>query len=392
MDETMKLINMAHEGDKAARDQLVMDNVGLIWSIVRRFSGRGYEMEDLFQIGSIGLIKAIDKFDTGFDVKFSTYAVPMITGEIKRFLRDDGMIKVSRSIKELGVKVRAAREEMTYALGREPTIEEIAGRLGTSREEVAASLEAAAEVESLYRPADSGDETMKLINMAHEGDKAARDQLVMDNVGLIWSIVRRFSGRGYEMEDLFQIGSIGLIKAIDKFDTGFDVKFSTYAVPMITGEIKRFLRDDGMIKVSRSIKELGVKVRAAREEMTYALGREPTIEEIAGRLGTSREEVAASLEAAAEVESLYRPADSGDENSTYLMDRLAQDNNDHEDLLNRMVLKDLMEGLEEEQREIILRRYFYNETQTQIAGELGISQVQVSRLEKRILKEMRKKL
>ena len=224
------------------------------------------------------------------------------------------------------------------------------------------------------------DETMKLINMAHEGDKAARDQLVMDNVGLIWSIVRRFSGRGYEMEDLFQIGSIGLIKAIDKFDTGFDVKFSTYAVPMITGEIKRFL------------KELGVKVRAAREEMTYALGREPTIEEIAGRLGTSREEVAASLEAAAEVESLYRPADSGDENSTYLMDRLAQDNNDHEDLLNRMVLKDLMEGLEEEQREIILRRYFYNETQTQIAGELGISQVQVSRLEKRILKEMRKKL
>ena len=147
-----------------------------------------------------------------------------------------------------------------------------------------------------------------------------------------------------------------------------------------------------MIKVSRSIKERGVKVRAAREEMTYALGREPTIEEIAGRLGTSREEVAASLEAAAEVESLYRPADSGDENSTYLMDRLAQDNNDHEDLLNRMVLKDLMEGLEEEQREIILRRYFYNETQTQIAGELGISQVQVSRLEKRILKEMRKKL
>lgn len=180
------------------------------------------------------------------------------------------------------------------------------------------------------------DETMKLINMAHAGDKAARDQLVMDNVGLIWSIVRRFSGRGYEMEDLFQIGSIGLIKAIDKFDTGFDVKFSTYAVPMITGEIKRFLRDDGMLKVSRSIKELGVKVRAAREEMTYSLGREPTIEEIAGRLGTSREEVAASLEAAAEVESLYRPADSGDENSTYLMDRLAQDNNDHADLKDEL--------------------------------------------------------
>lgn len=233
------------------------------------------------------------------------------------------------------------------------------------------------------------DETMKLINMAHAGDKAARDQLVMDNVGLIWSIVRRFSGRGYEMEDLFQIGSIGLIKAIDKFDTGFEVKFSTYAVPMITGEIKRFLRDDGMIKVSRSIKELGFKVRAAREEMTYSLGREPTIEEIAARLETSREEVAASMEAGAEVESLYRPTGNGDDNTMFLMDRLEEENNDHEELLNRMVLKELMEDLSDEQREIIVRRYFYNQTQTQIAGELGISQVQVSRLEKRILKEMR---
>ena len=233
------------------------------------------------------------------------------------------------------------------------------------------------------------DETRKLINMAHEGDKAARDQLVMDNVGLIWSIVRRFSGRGYEMEDLFQIGSIGLIKAIDKFDTGFEVKFSTYAVPMITGEIKRFLRDDGMIKVSRSIKELGFKVRAAREEMTYSLGREPTIEEIAARLETSREEVAASMEAGAEVESLYRPTGNGDDNTMFLMDRLEEENNDHEELLNRMVLKELMEDLSDEQREIIVRRYFYNQTQTQIAGELGISQVQVSRLEKRILKEMR---
>ena len=236
------------------------------------------------------------------------------------------------------------------------------------------------------------DETMKLINMAHEGDKAARDQLVMDNVGLIWSIVRRFSGRGYEMEDLFQIGSIGLIKAIDKFDTGFEVKFSTYAVPMITGEIKRFLRDDGMIKVSRSIKELGFKVRAAREEMTYSLGREPTIEEIAARLETSREEVAASMEAGAEVESLYRPTGNGDDNTMFLMDRLEEENNDHEELLNRMVLKELMEDLSDEQREIIVRRYFYNQTQTQIAGELGISQVQVSRLEKRILKEISIKL
>lgn len=233
------------------------------------------------------------------------------------------------------------------------------------------------------------DETMKLIHMAHQGDKEARDKLVMDNVGLVWSIVRRFSGRGYELEDLFQIGSIGLMKAIDKFDTSFEVKFSTYAVPMIAGEIKRFLRDDGMIKVSRSIKELGTRVRAVREELTFRLGREPTMDEIAGELGVSREEAAASLEAGAEVESLNRPADSTDEQSACLMDRLTGEDNREEEILNRMVLNDLMEGLEEEKREIITRRYFYEETQTQIAEKMGISQVQVSRMEKRILKEMR---
>ena len=138
MDETMRLIQEAHAGDKEARDRLVMENVGLIWSIVRRFSGRGHELEDLFQIGSIGLIKAIDKFDPAFEVRFSTYAVPMITGEIKRFLRDDGMIKVSRSLKEMSVRIQAAREDMTYSLGREPTLDEIARKLQVSREEVAA--------------------------------------------------------------------------------------------------------------------------------------------------------------------------------------------------------------------------------------------------------------
>ena len=236
------------------------------------------------------------------------------------------------------------------------------------------------------------DETMRLIQMAHEGDKAARDQLVEDNVGLVWSIVRRFAGRGHELEDLFQIGSIGLLKAIDKFDLSYDVRFSTYAVPMITGEIKRFLRDDGMIKVSRSIKELGLKVKCAREEMTYELGREPTIEEIAGSVGVSREEVAASMEAGAEVESLYRPVGGSDDNQLCLMDRLEEENNEHEALINRMVLKELLSSLEEGEREIIVRHYFYDQTQTQIAEQLGISQVQVSRIERKILGQMRAKL
>ncbi|ADL04158.1 RNA polymerase, sigma 28 subunit, FliA/WhiG subfamily [[Clostridium] saccharolyticum WM1] len=236
------------------------------------------------------------------------------------------------------------------------------------------------------------DETMRLIQMAHEGDKAARDQLVTDNFGLVWSIVRRFTGRGYEAEDLFQIGSIGLMKAIDKFDLSYEVKFSTYAVPMITGEIKRFLRDDGMIKVSRSIKEMGLKVKNVREELIYRLGREPTVEEIAGEIGASKEEVAASIEAGAEVESLYRSVNKNDENSILLIDKIEEESSAQEELLNRMVLRELLTALSDKDREIIIRRYYYNETQSQIAAKLGISQVQVSRLEKKILKQMREKL
>ena len=236
------------------------------------------------------------------------------------------------------------------------------------------------------------DETIKLIQQAHTGDKEARDRLVMENVGLVWSIVRRFGNRGYELEDLFQIGSIGLIKAIDKFNLDFEVKFSTYAVPMITGEIKRFLRDDGMIKVSRTIKEMGLKVKMAREAMIYELGREPTVDEIAGRLEVSREEVAASMEAGAEVESLYKVVNNSEDNNLCLMDKLEDEDNHQEEMMNRMILRELLLQLEDQEREIIFRRYFDNQTQSQIAKDLEISQVQVSRLEKRILKQMREKI
>lgn len=236
------------------------------------------------------------------------------------------------------------------------------------------------------------DETMNLIDRAHQGDKEARDRLVLDNMGLIWSIVRRFAGRGHDLEDLFQIGSIGLMKAIDKFDLSYEVRFSTYAVPMIAGEVKRFLRDDGMIKVSRSLKEMAIKARAARESLTCALGREPTVEEIAKEMGVSKEEVAASMEAGAEVESLYKTIQKEDENGLCLMDKIEDENQDQERLLNHMVLKELIRGLEAKEREIILRRYFENQTQTEIARALNISQVQVSRLEKRILKQMRERM
>lgn len=236
------------------------------------------------------------------------------------------------------------------------------------------------------------DETMTLLQQAHEGNDAAREQLILDNTGLVWSIVRRFQGRGQELEDLYQIGCIGLIKAIDKFDLDYEVKFSTYAVPLIMGEIKRFLRDDGMIKVSRSLKELAFKIKGVRETMIWELGREPVLTEIADRLGVAPEEVAASMEAAVEVESIYQPVSSGEDQSLMIMDRLADERQEQEMLLDHMVLAQVLNSLDEKEREIICRRYFENETQGQIAADLRISQVQVSRLEKKILMRMREYL
>lgn len=232
----------------------------------------------------------------------------------------------------------------------------------------------------------------ELIEAAHQGDKEARDRLVMENMGLIWSIVRRFSGRGHELEDLFQIGSIGLIKAIDKFDTSYDVKFSTYAVPMIAGEIKRFLRDDGMIKVSRSLKEAAGKAKIAKEKLHGSNGREPTIDEVAREIGISSEELVMALDSQSEVESLHKTIYQGEGNAITLMDKLEETSDANEELLNHMVLMELMTGLDEKERSIIEMRYFQDKTQMEVAKNLGISQVQVSRMEKKILLRMRGQL
>ena len=227
------------------------------------------------------------------------------------------------------------------------------------------------------------------IELAQSGDKKARDYLVEKNVGLIWSIVRRFTNRGYEAEDLFQIGSIGLLKAIDKFDTSYDVKFSTYAVPMITGEIKRFMRDDGIIKVSRTIKENAVKIKAVRDVLTNVDNREPTVEELAEETGLSPEDVILALDSTNEVESLQKVVYQGDGGSISLMDRLVEKRDEHEEALNRILLEDLLRNLTERERELLHLRYFEEKTQTEIAGRLGLSQVQVSRMEKRLLARLR---
>lgn len=231
--------------------------------------------------------------------------------------------------------------------------------------------------------------TFEQIIKARDGDKEARDQLITDNIPLVWSIVRRFAGRGEDLQDLFQIGTIGLIKAIDKFDTSYDVKFSTYAVPMITGEIKRFLRDDGMIKVSRSLKETAGKARIAEEQLGKKLGRDPTIEEISEEIGIEVEDIAMAVTANSEVESLYKTIYQGDGSAIYLIDKLEEAKDEQEEMVNHLALKKVMDSLEKKDRELIKLRYFMDRTQTEIAKELGISQVQVSRLEKKILKKMR---
>ena len=233
------------------------------------------------------------------------------------------------------------------------------------------------------------DETMRLIEMAHEGDKEARDRLVTENMGLIWSIVRRFTGRGYDPEDLFQIGSIGLMKAIDKFDMSFEVKFSTYAVPMITGEIKRFLRDDGMIKVSSSLKELSYRIFQTREKMTDGLGREPTLEELSQEMGVEKEELVQAMEASGEVESLYRPIHQKEGSEISLLDKLEEKEHREEKILDRMLLGQLLEKLDGQERTLIYLRYFAEKTQSAVGKEMGISQVQVSRMEKKIIQNLR---
>ena len=236
------------------------------------------------------------------------------------------------------------------------------------------------------------DHTIVLIQKSHEGDKEARARLVEENTGLVWCVVKRFYNRGVEMEDLFQIGTIGLLKAIDKFDLNYDVKFSTYAVPMITGEIKRFLRDDGMIKVSRSLKELSYKAYLCREKLQERFGREPSVTELAGKLGVEPEELMAALDASSEVESLHKPIYQSDGQEVSLMDRLPWRAEPEEEILDHLLLKELLGGLEKEERQLIYLRYFADRTQAQAGKELGISQVQVSRLEKKILKSMREQI
>lgn len=236
------------------------------------------------------------------------------------------------------------------------------------------------------------DRTEELIRRSQEGDKEAREVLIEENMGLIHHVVKRFLGRGVDPEDLFQIGAIGLVKAVDRFDLEFGVRFSTYAVPMIAGEIKRFLRDDSMIKLSRSLKELAIRAARLREQILMERGVEPGIEELAARLCVEPEELVQAMDGSAEVESLQKIVYQGDGEGLSLMDKVEQDKDEEEVLLRQLLLEQLLGTLGPKERRLIVLRFFHDRTQTQVAQELGMSQVQVSRLEKKILLSLKKQM
>jgi len=232
--------------------------------------------------------------------------------------------------------------------------------------------------------------TIELILEAQSGSLQAQETLVNHNLGLVRSVIRRFTNRGYEREDLFQLGCIGLIKAIKKFDISFDVRFSTYAVPMIIGEIKRFLRDDGIIKVSRSLKQTATRVKMTKEKLQKENGREPTLQEISDDMNVTKEEIVMALDSSAHPEYLYDVIHHDDGSPIHLIDKISEtDSLEDSAVIDRIMLQEAISKLEPRERQIIFLRYFKDQTQTEIAQVLGISQVQVSRIEKKVLQNMK---
>ena len=237
----------------------------------------------------------------------------------------------------------------------------------------------------------SHEETLKLISMAQKGDEQAKQRLVVENSPLIKSIIKRFVGKGIEYDDLFQLGALGFVKAINNFQTDYNVKFSTYVVPMIIGEIKRFMRDDGAIKVSRTIKSLNLQINKFIEEYTKQNGEKPSIETIAKNFALPCQEIIFAMDSAKMPISLYTPFEKEEDKSLLVVDRFAQ-NNQTEELFDNIFLRDTLKNLNARDKKIILLRYFRDKTQSEIAKELGISQVQVSRLETKIIQRIRERI
>ena len=238
----------------------------------------------------------------------------------------------------------------------------------------------------------SYEDNSQLLPLAKAGDAEAMNRLIEANLPLVTSISKKFINRGYDYEDIYQIGCMGLVKAINNFDDNYNVKLSTYAVPMIIGEIKRFLRDDGIIKVSRNVKSLAKKLHFDKEALTKKLNRDPSIEELAEFSGIDKEEILFALESSASMQYLYEVIHQDDGAPVLLIDKLSENAAEDKNLTEKIALKEALNSLDVKSRQIIVLRYFKDKTQIQVAKMLGISQVQVSRIEKKVLSEMRKQL
>ena len=234
-------------------------------------------------------------------------------------------------------------------------------------------------------------DNLKYIKLAQAGNEEAMELLIKNNSGLIWNIVRRFIGRGYETDDLYQIGCIGLIKAIKRFDVNLDVQLSTYAVPYIMGEIKRFLRDDGMLKVSRQTKELAIKIKQIQNEYMNKKGEEISITKISEILKVSKEEIAAAIESNNVVDSIYA-AEGQDDDERMLIEKITDEKDEYNHLVDKITLDELINNLDEREKKVVILRFYKEQTQAQVGKILGITQVQVSRIEKKVLEKMRLKL
>lgn len=245
-------------------------------------------------------------------------------------------------------------------------------------------------VDTSALPVLTNERMRELFPLVHGGDPDAREEFIRGNLRLVLSVIQRFSGRGESVDDLFQVGCIGLIKALDNFDVSQNVRFSTYAVPMIIGEIRRYLRDNNAIRVSRSLRDTAYKALQARDRLQYALGREATVDEIAQEMQLPVEDVVFALEAIQDPVSLFEPIYNDGGDALYIMDQVRDENVRDEDWLEEISIKDAMQHLNDREKKILRLRFFEGRTQMEVAGEIGISQAQVSRLEKNALLHMRK--
>ena len=363
-EESIALLRRARQGDQAAREELIAGNLRLVLSVIQKFAGRGEHMDDLFQVGCIGLIKAIDNFNVDLDVKFSTYGVPMIIGEIRRFLRDNSTIRVSRSLRDTAYKVLQAKEAFQNEHQREPTLDELSKLLDLRREDIVTAMDAVMDPISLFEPiySDSGD-AVCVMDQVRDGKNT--DEAWLDHIALSDAIS-------------------------DNFNVDLDVKFSTYGVPMIIGEIRRFLRDNSTIRVSRSLRDTAYKVLQAKEAFQNEHQREPTLDELSKLLDLRREDIVTAMDAVMDPISLFEPiySDSGD--AVCVMDQVRDGKNTDEAWLDHIALSDAISKLGQREQEILELRFFQGKTQMEVSAEIGISQAQVSRLEKHALKQIRK--